>query len=936
MALPAAPGAWQLAHLSGTSDLGGARIATIGPSFVDEQKGGVVGRTAQRIPDPIFLKSLFAVTVTSFWVVYMVLRCFRNVPLDPTGTAGPRTLAEGGPHEKPCSDWPDAGARDGVTISEGGSDESGTSAVRRPVAGASALSVATHRSQQREGKEKGQFRAERLSGSDAPALPSALSSHWLNPVGPRWLISPRAPRYAGLPAGLSPFSAFKQGPQQSMRPFGREQAAVSVDPATFQGYRPCAQQPGEPQQAEPLSQAWSALGARQRTSPQEQPDLRPVKWKGPDEEGWGYRALPNRYKSMNLRVLRDLEKVAVTCVALTPSLKAQDLVLLAAYVSSMAALELSALAYCPDDVQPRRAEVCKSYATLLTSVTAEGSGTLQAARDMGLLKRMDALVRVLKEIGVAPPKTERIPLETYKIKHTTQMRMSWYAFEAVQALLDGLFPLAPQCDVPTQKPQNVITACESFYKILKERLLASFELRHWLLAAQLKALTWVVIGESEFAKQPKPLKKIAEAQEDIDRAIVEAGCSPVVFGPHQATLKAKVSSVDTSPASSSLQQLSGRLSAKGLQPVQSYSSTTSLGPGSVFHTGIKLPHQLQQQSLPRMWLPRPLIEAPLLYGRTHVQPAQRSHHSVPAYILRPFHFPHVQRPLQQALRHEHHQEMRPFALPLPLPSQSVVPSRLPFREPAGFYNSPHHPLHQPGWSRASHEQFKTLLDTAEGIKAFQGSQPSHVPRTPAPLQLPPSPWTSPEQQPDGWPAPTVLSSQHAAALPRAVSRPPPGFPDISTSVPEAGTARVKPSLLYTPVLVDPLSPLDFPAYGWSSALEERAASEIQVSDATIPPQSPAHVTATAPSLFLPWTTPIWAWSPAEQHPSSWPHPEAFLSRRVTSEAFSQSAADMWGSGTAALEAELTEGDSLTGGEGERVSSLKHALDIFSIDEDEDD
>ncbi|KAL8452629.1 hypothetical protein Emed_001193 [Eimeria media] len=970
MALPAADGSWELAPLPRIPDVESTASATAGLTFVEEQKGGVLHRNAQKISKPLVLNTVFAVTVTSLLVVYTILRCFQNVSIGLTRTAAPRALAEGGPHKGFCSDWPGAEAEEDVATGEGEADESGRGVAQRPLAAPFYHWVAAQQSQQREGTERGLFIAGGLSGTDVHMPPSSISSHLLAPAGPGWPIQSTGHQHAGLlPALVPPFSATGHAPQQPMHSSVHEKAAVTVDPTVSCEHRPCPQQPGEPQVRPPFS-AWSALGARPRTVSQEQREPKQVKWEGPDEAGWGYRSLPGRYKSMNWRVLRDMEKAAVTCMALTPSLHAREVVPLVVHVTSMAAVELAALAFCPDDVQPRRGEVCNSFIMLLTNITAEGSATLQAARDMGLLNRIKCLASVLKEIRTPPPKTEFIPLETYKIKFTTQMRVGWYAFAGVGALLDGLFPWASEKGITPQKPQNVIRACESIYIMLKERLLASAGLQAWLHAAQYAAKAWVIFSEADIQRQPQLLKKIADAQEDIDKAILEAGCSPVFFGPHQALLRHKA----PLDAPTSLQRPRTQIH----QPVPAYSPPTSLEPQPVLHNQpeTRLPPQLPQQPLLPMWPSSPLIESSLVSPSTLIPPAPPSQILMPPYIPAAPRFPFLQMPLYppQALQHQAHY-LPPWTRP-PLGPPLQLPFRLPFfassggvsgpssaqqrelshtqaplqasrpQSFAGFHTPPPHPLHQSAPSGTSQEQSGTQFYVPEGIKHHQDTQPSQIPQTgpsaQPPLLVPSAwPWSSAEQQRSGWPPPTGSSFQEAAFMSGAVATPSAGLRGSGASLPEVAEARGEPlQAFHTSSAMQSRSSLEPSphASGWSLALEKQAAPESLKPIA--PTQTPevAQAPAIAPSLSLPGTSSIWAWSPGEQQVSSWPRSEAFLSHRATamSEASRQPATGMWGSGAAAAEAEPAGESPQSRGEGEAWSGLESLFDIWSIGDDEDD
>ncbi|KAL8434420.1 hypothetical protein ACSSS7_003185 [Eimeria intestinalis] len=734
MALRAANELSELALVSSAASPAESAASTeLRASNTDGEKQSPVRGVRRENLNVSLFKTLFAVTIAFSLAAYLISRCFQRVSLGGlTRETAPRALAGWDYKEEPCSDLP----------GNGGDVPAGETDIAAAERGATQAPLVTGGVQQDQ--QRSRFTAHSAFGLVVPLLPSPASSDSHGPIEASSANAFAGVQHATLPGALLlASSAHVQAPQQRVR---CGPTTNTANPPLFHMLPQTLQQPDVPQQGVSSTAAWSPSHARPTTEQQTLKLPISAKWDGPDEQGWGHRELPRRYITLNSRALKEMDAVAVTCIVLTPLLDARIAVSLAVQVTSMAALELAALAYCPDQLQPQRGQVCDSYSALLTAITA-GGGTLQAAEEMGVLAEVESLARLIKEIRTPPPKTEEIPLEQYKIKFITQIRVGWYAFGAAKGLLDSLSPWKREMRRPTLKPENVVIACRALYEILRERLKATATLRDWLFRSQEMANSHVIFSREEYKELAfTRLQKMSHAFKAIQSAVEQAGCSPDFLPAVEAASKGTAPAPsDAAKVPRSPRQSSADLLSPPSQPPQVYHFAPT-----VLHERSSLPQpspliewppQLPQERLPHASQSL-LTEAGLSYMGTHPPPAQPPGLSESPYIAGSA---SVDYPLEredsrpgEALRHP----LTPSPVLTPLTSSrvpqhflSALPTQMPFppraaealassaksqlllakvqdQSPEGSlpvsstssFTPSHTHLHRPAWSLATQQQ----------------------------------------------------------------------------------------------------------------------------------------------------------------------------------------------------------------------------------------
>ncbi|KAL8452630.1 hypothetical protein Emed_001194 [Eimeria media] len=328
---------------------------------------------------------------------------------------------------------------------------------------------------------------------------------------------------------------------------------------------------------------------------EEEPQLRPRAWYIATRQGWGIRRMPLRWETNLVHMMNKMSTVAVRCVVLIPSLRAEDVVLLAMHLSSMAAVEVAAFGYIPSSLQPKRAEVGASYVQLIDRVLAPGSSTLRAAQTLGLEDRLMSLSLFLREASLEPPLTDVIQPSAYKRKICVQYMVSRYAFQRTLDLVNSLFPVDTEQRTHVHEPMQVIEACAGMLETLRMHLFGNSFLRNWFNICQRRVGPYILMTKKEYRDLGLlRMKKTEEVLYELDEAIRNAGCilPPIQFGD------------DSSPRESSLdqeteEQLSEQLSTAARvthpppqvleQPVQlSQQSDVSFTPGASALPGLPL------------------------------------------------------------------------------------------------------------------------------------------------------------------------------------------------------------------------------------------------------------------------------------------------------------------------------------------------------------
>ncbi|KAL8275111.1 hypothetical protein Esti_000990 [Eimeria stiedai] len=283
------------------------------------------------------------------------------------------------------------------------------------------------------------------------------------------------------PAGLEPLELPNQpsGPDKlltSLQPQTEGQTSQQLSRTTYQEafphIAPSFRVPQLPQQG--AASHWEQLGAR----PRQQVAL--VSESRAQKLGWGYRRMPADWLNKFRELLELMRTAATTCGSLLPSLSPIHAGWLSMHLSTLATVEISALAYLPADLQPLRQAVGASYRQLLERVlTVEP--TQSAAAKKGLTTRISSLQVALERLSGVPPDIESSPSE-YMRRICIQYRVCKYAFSQVLSLFEGLIPSPQPSGRVTVEPEAVVKAVSSMVYSCKMHLLVDRLLRGWFVS----------------------------------------------------------------------------------------------------------------------------------------------------------------------------------------------------------------------------------------------------------------------------------------------------------------------------------------------------------------------------------------------------------------------------------------------------------------------
>ncbi|KAL8430769.1 hypothetical protein Efla_004005 [Eimeria flavescens] len=273
--------------------------------------------------------------------------------------------------------------------------------------------------------------------------------------------------------------------------------------------------------------AKSKIDARSSVSPQQASSSQAGRPKS-STSGWGLHQIPVSWQKLFSATMRAITEAATTCALVMHLLNPADAVLLTSHLTMMAAIELSAVAYIPDELQPRRAAACSAYIELLRRVLSKSSATSAAAEELRAAAELRSFQLLLEEIACIPPAKNGKSVQTSAFKIITQMRLCRIAFTKAHLLMSGLIPWRVKTEIPAQEPRKVVNACYGIAQILKLRLLGNSALRTWLYQCQQKSKVSIVFTPSVYKmRRYTLLEKFEDAVASVDRIIKASECSPV-------------------------------------------------------------------------------------------------------------------------------------------------------------------------------------------------------------------------------------------------------------------------------------------------------------------------------------------------------------------------------------------------------------------------
>ncbi|KAL8455695.1 hypothetical protein Emag_000517 [Eimeria magna] len=267
------------------------------------------------------------------------------------------------------------------------------------------------------------------------------------------------------------------------------------------------------------SSHWEQLGARPRQ------EAAPVEHVRAESLGWGYRQMPAEWRARVRGLLELMRTAATTCDSLLCSLSPGHAVLLPMYLSNLAAVGLSALAYIPADMQPLRAAVGASYQRLLERILTKEPLWSSAAKK-GLTTRILCLQVAIERLSGEPPYAA-IEVDEYAKKTCVHYRVCKYAFLQVSSLFEGLMPLQQPSSGRLVDAEVVVRATSIMVSVLKMNLLVDMQMRWWFIS-QAGNLQYPLFTRKDLDKaSPRAVMTTRIVVHRLQNLLLKAGVSPI-------------------------------------------------------------------------------------------------------------------------------------------------------------------------------------------------------------------------------------------------------------------------------------------------------------------------------------------------------------------------------------------------------------------------
>ncbi|KAL8452372.1 hypothetical protein Emed_001377 [Eimeria media] len=341
------------------------------------------------------------------------------------------------------------------------------------------------------------------------------------------------------------------------QPSGPGQPLASLQPpAQDQASQPDLLPALHPPDAADDPSHWAQLGARPRQQPA------PVAQPRAQQLGWGYQQIPDHWSARFRELFELMRTPAITCGSVLPLLPPRQAVLLSVYLSALVAVQISAFAYLPADLQPLRQAVGTAYRQLLEKVLTMKL-MRAAAADEGLIKRIKSLRLALGRLSRAPPDIQ-IAVNEYMRRIYVYYRVYKFANLQVVALLEELISSQPPSSGVPVKAEAIIKALAPWVYALKMHLLVDKLVREWFVS-QTRDLVYLSCTQGDLAKASQrsnlPTRTFAKR---LQIFVVKAGLTPIF-------LEKEDSPFDNEPKSTEItvgEQSTGDAMGPGLQDSQ--------------------------------------------------------------------------------------------------------------------------------------------------------------------------------------------------------------------------------------------------------------------------------------------------------------------------------------------------------------------------------
>ncbi|KAL8452374.1 hypothetical protein Emed_001379 [Eimeria media] len=242
--------------------------------------------------------------------------------------------------------------------------------------------------------------------------------------------------------------------------------------------------------------------------------------------GWGPQQMPPQWLGRITGLLVSIKGLTSSFASVLPFLDPSQAVELCEHLAVLAVIELSAMAYVPDILQPMRSEAAASFSWMIESVLSTDA-TREAAEGMRLEERLKSLKSIIGEVGRAPSQPE--VFADYMTTITECWNLGTYAVTQTSALLESLLPDKQQQPASPQMVQKILKSIEAVCNTRKAQLLREPQLRRWLTTCQARVGLAIVYTDEELAKASlESAQQVALSTKDIDTALVTAGSTPVL------------------------------------------------------------------------------------------------------------------------------------------------------------------------------------------------------------------------------------------------------------------------------------------------------------------------------------------------------------------------------------------------------------------------
>ncbi|KAL8432808.1 hypothetical protein Efla_006084 [Eimeria flavescens] len=541
--------------------LGSAADARLWGERFDREKGSLRKRHRRRASRCAVSGNILLHTLVSLIAVFLVLACFRKALNASRVGSQQRDLAGGFPPEDSCLGWEGDGPSSHVH-NDSGLFLADTSEITEDLEALKLDKGTGSFEKWRDSlakKEAG--RPSDLLGAPEPTLLTSFLAQHSGTSLPKKLRLP--PSASGVPARLAISSS---GSRQS----SGSNSSLSDG---FQSSSPEADGPRELLQSLSL---WQQASSKRRL--ENLLRKRHLEWTKAALMVWGAPEYNDKGELLFLSGFRIMMEVASTCKRLILLLQPEHAVFLTMHVTAIATVELSALAYLDDHLQPQRLATLRAFIELGNTLLAVESGTFTAAQQLGVVGKLKSYRLLMEEIAGKPVRDSNISVQVMERKLGTQMKLCRCAFSVVDLLMRGLLPGREEKQIPPQEPLSVIKACRGILNVLIPRLAANTALRPWLCMCQRKLERFVVFTPKRFRHlRHVPMEKFADALTSIEKAIIEAGCTFLVIGDEESSGYITDSSLKASAKEHVRLELSENNSARSeTQDFQPFSASSLL------------------------------------------------------------------------------------------------------------------------------------------------------------------------------------------------------------------------------------------------------------------------------------------------------------------------------------------------------------------------